>query len=41
MDAVGDGVIGLSVGDEVLGWSVGGAYAQYTLASVVVPKRPA
>ncbi|WP_330174387.1 NADP-dependent oxidoreductase [Streptomyces sp. NBC_01498] len=36
--AVGDGVIGLSVGDEVLGWSVGGAYAQYTLADIVVPK---
>ncbi|MFD3483616.1 NADP-dependent oxidoreductase [Streptomyces sp. NPDC058665] len=36
--AVGDGVIGLSVGDEVLGWAVGGAYAQYTLANLVVPK---
>lgn len=38
VDAVGDGVIGLSVGDEVLGWSVGGAYAQYALATLVVPK---
>ena len=36
--AVGDGVIGLSVGDEVVGWSVGGSYAQYTLATLVVPK---
>lgn len=38
VDAVGDGVIGLSVGDEILGWSVSGAYAQYTLAEIVVPK---
>ncbi|MFC8823981.1 NADP-dependent oxidoreductase [Streptomyces sp. NPDC057137] len=38
VDAVGDGVIGLSVGDEVLGWSIDGAYAQYTLATNVVPK---
>lgn len=38
VDAVGDGVIGLSVGDEVIGWSIDGAYAQYTLATNVVPK---
>jgi NADPH:quinone reductase-like Zn-dependent oxidoreductase len=38
VDEVGDGVSDLAVGDEVLGWSDTGAYAQYALATYVVPK---
>lgn len=38
VDAVGVGVTDLHVGDEVVGWSDTGAYAEYALATTVVPK---
>ncbi|GAA4548080.1 NADP-dependent oxidoreductase [Amycolatopsis samaneae] len=38
VDAVGEGVTGLSVGQEVLGWADSGAYAEYALATVVAAK---
>ncbi|MFJ4922302.1 NADP-dependent oxidoreductase [Streptomyces sp. NPDC088725] len=38
IDEIGEGVTDLTVGDEVLGWSTTGAYAQYSLAEVVVQK---
>ncbi|MFJ2783235.1 NADP-dependent oxidoreductase [Streptomyces sp. NPDC093249] len=38
VDAVGAGVTHVAVGDEVLGWTETGAYAQYALAGIVVPK---
>jgi NADPH:quinone reductase-like Zn-dependent oxidoreductase len=36
VDALGDGVSGLTVGQEVAGWSDTGAYAEYALATDVV-----
>lgn len=38
VDEVGEGISELAVGDEVLGWTDTGAYAQYSLASMVVRK---
>ncbi|MET9652038.1 MULTISPECIES: NADP-dependent oxidoreductase [unclassified Streptomyces] len=38
VDALGEGVTGVAVGDEVLGWTKTGAYAQYALADLFVPK---
>lgn len=38
VDALGPGVTGVEVGDEVLGWTKTGAYAQYALADLFVPK---
>ncbi len=38
VDQVGAGVTEFSVSDAVLGWSDTGAYAEYALASTVVPK---
>jgi NADPH:quinone reductase-like Zn-dependent oxidoreductase len=38
VDAVGDGVTGLSVGDDVLGFADGGGYAEQALASTVAAK---
>lgn len=38
VDAVGEGVTGLSVGDEVFGFADTGSYAQYALATVVARK---
>ncbi|MFI5801721.1 NADP-dependent oxidoreductase [Streptomyces sp. NPDC051561] len=38
VDEVGEGVSGFAVGDEVLGWVDSGAYAEYAVASSVVPK---
>ncbi|MFC8955927.1 NADP-dependent oxidoreductase [Streptomyces sp. NPDC057101] len=38
VDKVGEGVDDLAVGDEVLGWTKTGAYAQYAIAGLVVPK---
>ncbi|WP_434594201.1 NADP-dependent oxidoreductase [Streptomyces sp. A5-4] len=38
VDEVGEGVTQYAVGDEVFGWSDTGAYAEYALASTVVPK---
>ncbi|GAA2785632.1 NADP-dependent oxidoreductase [Saccharopolyspora taberi] len=37
VDAVGEGAA-VAVGDEVLGWAATGSYAEYALASVLVPK---
>ncbi|MGW7432871.1 NADP-dependent oxidoreductase [Streptomyces sp. NPDC054861] len=38
VDALGEGVDGVAVGDEVFGWTTTGAYAQYALASLFLPK---
>ncbi|MER5310005.1 NADP-dependent oxidoreductase [Streptomyces sp. NPDC002773] len=38
VDKLGEGVTDLAVGDEVLGWTKTGAYAQYAIADLVVPK---
>ncbi|MEV0947068.1 NADP-dependent oxidoreductase [Rhodococcus sp. NPDC049939] len=38
VDAAGSGVSGVTVGDEMFGWSDTGGYAEYALATVVVPK---
>ncbi|QDQ89706.1 NADP-dependent oxidoreductase [Rhodococcus sp. WB9] len=38
VDAVGPEATGVVVGDEVFGWSDTGGYAEYALASIVVPK---
>ena len=38
VDALGEGVRDVHVGDEVLGWSDTGSYAEYALATTVVPK---
>ena len=38
VDALGEGVQDMKVGDEVLGWSDTGSFAQYALATTVVPK---
>ncbi|WP_072691592.1 NADP-dependent oxidoreductase [Rhodococcus marinonascens] len=38
VDALGPGATGVTVGDEMFGWSDTGGYAEYALASVVVPK---
>ncbi|AII07103.1 NADPH:quinone reductase [Rhodococcus opacus] len=38
VDAVGPDATGVVVGDEVFGWSDTGGYAEYALASIVVPK---
>jgi NADPH:quinone reductase-like Zn-dependent oxidoreductase len=38
VDALGEGVQDVQVGDEVLGWSDTGSYAEYALATTVVPK---
>ncbi|QES10649.1 NADP-dependent oxidoreductase [Streptomyces venezuelae] len=38
VDQLGEGVTGLAVGDEVLGWTKTGAYAEYAIADIVVPK---
>ncbi|RPF33272.1 NADP-dependent oxidoreductase [Streptomyces sp. TLI_185] len=38
VDALGEGVQDVKVGDEVLGWSDTGSYAEYALATTVVPK---
>ncbi|MFF9013673.1 NADP-dependent oxidoreductase [Streptomyces sp. NPDC014870] len=38
VDALGPGVTGVRVGDEVLGWTTTGAYAQYALSDLWVPK---
>ncbi|MFD9246300.1 NADP-dependent oxidoreductase [Streptomyces sp. NPDC059556] len=38
VDRLGEGVTGLAVGDEVLGWTKTGAYAEYAIADIVVPK---
>ncbi|MFE9742838.1 NADP-dependent oxidoreductase [Streptomyces sp. NPDC006477] len=38
VDKVGEGVDDLAVGDEVLGWTKTGAYAEYAIAGLVVPK---
>ncbi|MFC4069975.1 NADP-dependent oxidoreductase [Actinoplanes subglobosus] len=38
VDAVGEGVTGLSVGDEVFGFTDTGSYAEYALATVVAHK---
>ncbi|MGV9313684.1 NADP-dependent oxidoreductase [Streptomyces sp. NPDC003691] len=40
VDAAGPGVRSLTPGDEVFGFTDSGAYAEYALASVVVPKPP-
>ncbi|WP_097273595.1 NADP-dependent oxidoreductase [Streptomyces sp. TLI_55] len=40
VDALGAGVSDVQVGDEVLGWADTGAYAEYALATTVVPKPP-
>ncbi|MFF5783444.1 NADP-dependent oxidoreductase [Streptomyces sp. NPDC012693] len=40
VDKVGEGVTEPAVGDEVLGWTKTGAYAQYAIAGLVVPKPP-
>ncbi|WP_137988590.1 NADP-dependent oxidoreductase [Streptomyces vilmorinianum] len=41
VDALGPDVTGVEVGDEVLGWTTTGAYAEYALAEVFVPKPAA
>ncbi|MFD3941237.1 NADP-dependent oxidoreductase [Streptomyces sp. NPDC058579] len=38
VDALGPGVTGVRVGDEVLGWTKTGAYAEYALSELYVPK---
>ncbi|MBT2441041.1 NADP-dependent oxidoreductase [Streptomyces sp. ISL-36] len=38
VDALGEGVTGVAVGDEVFGWTTTGAYAQYALAELFLPK---
>ncbi|MFE5942152.1 NADP-dependent oxidoreductase [Streptomyces sp. NPDC056480] len=38
VDRLGEGVTGLTVGDEVLGWTKTGAYAEYAIADIIVPK---
>ncbi|MEV4944174.1 NADP-dependent oxidoreductase [Streptomyces sp. NPDC053755] len=38
VDALGEGVGGVDVGDEVFGWTTTGAYAQYALSSLFLPK---
>ncbi|MFD0146869.1 MULTISPECIES: NADP-dependent oxidoreductase [unclassified Streptomyces] len=38
VDALGEGVTGVEAGDEVFGWTTTGAYAEYALAEVFVPK---
>ncbi|MFD9893515.1 NADP-dependent oxidoreductase [Amycolatopsis sp. NPDC059027] len=38
VDAVGEGVTGLTVGQEVVGWADSGSYAEYALATVVAAK---
>ncbi|MFH9723853.1 NADP-dependent oxidoreductase [Streptomyces sp. NPDC017254] len=38
VDKLGEGVTDLAVGDEVLGWTKTGAYAEYAVAGIVVPK---
>ncbi|SED66705.1 NADPH:quinone reductase [Rhodococcus jostii] len=38
VDAVGPDTTGVVAGDEVFGWSDTGGYAEYALASIVVPK---
>ncbi|MFC8273563.1 NADP-dependent oxidoreductase [Streptomyces sp. NPDC057271] len=38
VDALGGGVTGVEAGDEVFGWTTTGAYAEYALAEVFVPK---
>lgn len=38
VDSVGADVTDLKVGDEVLGWSDTGAYAEYAVATTVLPK---
>nr|WP_271210418.1 NADP-dependent oxidoreductase [Rhodococcus wratislaviensis]GLK35679.1 NADPH:quinone reductase [Rhodococcus wratislaviensis] len=38
VDAVGPEATGVVAGDEVFGWSDTGGYAEYALASIVVPK---
>ncbi|MEU9701141.1 NADP-dependent oxidoreductase [Streptomyces sp. NPDC047981] len=38
VDALGPGVTGVRVGDEILGWTTTGAYAQYALSDLWVPK---
>jgi NADPH:quinone reductase-like Zn-dependent oxidoreductase len=38
VDAIGDGVPGVTIGQEVLGWADTGSYAEYALASKVVGK---
>lgn len=38
VDRLGEGVTGLAVGDEVLGWTKTGAYAEYAIADIIVPK---
>ncbi|TQC48692.1 NADP-dependent oxidoreductase [Rhodococcus sp. WS4] len=38
VDAVGPDATGVVAGDEVFGWSDTGGYAEYALASIVVPK---
>ncbi|MEU4272468.1 NADP-dependent oxidoreductase [Streptomyces sp. NPDC026092] len=38
VDALGPGVSGVRVGDEVLGWTKTGAYAEYALSDLYVPK---
>ncbi|MFJ8661072.1 NADP-dependent oxidoreductase [Streptomyces sp. NPDC093795] len=38
VDKLGEGVTDLAVGDEVLGWTKTGAYAQYAITGLVVPK---
>ncbi|MFG2641354.1 NADP-dependent oxidoreductase [Streptomyces sp. NPDC048370] len=41
VDALGPGVTGVAVGDEVLGWTKTGAYAEYALSELYVPKPAA
>ncbi|MEU6987036.1 NADP-dependent oxidoreductase [Streptomyces sp. NPDC046324] len=38
VDALGPDATGVAVGDEVFGWTTTGAYAEYALAEVFVPK---
>ncbi|MET9377662.1 NADP-dependent oxidoreductase [Streptomyces sp. NPDC002992] len=38
VEALGPDVNGVEVGDEVLGWTTTGAYAEYALAELFVPK---
>ncbi|HEX3779408.1 MAG TPA: NADP-dependent oxidoreductase [Pseudonocardiaceae bacterium] len=38
VEALGEGVTEVKVGDEVLGWSETGAYAEYVLATRILPK---
>ncbi|MFF8275235.1 NADP-dependent oxidoreductase [Streptomyces lateritius] len=40
VDALGEGVTGVAVGDEVFGWTTTGAYAEYALAELFIPKPP-